>query len=80
MSLLFAYDIRVVFTLRIILFSPPLANTHHASKRLACWVKKSDDDNILKYISYFSPENLLWHFMQSVSLGDNLHETLKPIF
>ena len=26
-------------------------------------------DNNLKYFSYFSPENNLWHFMQIVSIG-----------
>ena len=26
----------------------------------------------------FLPENRIWHFMQSVSLGDNLHEMSKP--
>ena len=28
----------------------------------------------------FFPENRLQHFMQIVSLGDNLHEILRPIF
>ena len=28
----------------------------------------------------FLLENKFWHFMQLVSLGDNLHEILKPIF
>ena len=28
----------------------------------------------------FYPENRLWHFMQIVSQGDNLHEMSKPIF
>ena len=36
--------------------------------------KKSADD-ILKYFSYFFfLENKLWHFMQIVSSGENLHE------
>ena len=40
----------------------------------ACWVKFSADD-ILKY-SYFSfSENRFWHFMQTVSNGNNLHES-----
>ena len=26
------------------------------------------------------PENRLWHFMQIVSLGDNLHEMSEPVF
>ena len=25
-------------------------------------------------------ENRLWHFMQIVSIGDNLHEMSKPVF
>ena len=29
---------------------------------------------------YFFPENWIWHFMQIVSIGDNLHEMLKPTF
>ena len=45
-------------------------------------------DNILKYFSYEDkicmkcqiPENEIWHFMQIVSLGDNLHEMSDPIF
>ena len=28
----------------------------------------------------FYPENWLWHFMQIVSIGDNLHEMSKPFF
>ena len=39
-------------------------NAHHAGK-------KSVDD-----ILYFCQ---LWHFMQIVSLGDNLHEMSKPV-
>ena len=35
----------------------------------------------MKDISYFVfTENRFWHFMQIVSLGDNLHEMSKPIF
>ena len=43
---------------------------------LAVWVKISAE---VKYFSYFFPENRLWHFMQIVSIGDNLHEMSKPI-
>ena len=28
----------------------------------------------------FFLENEIWHFMQSISIGDNLHEMSKPIF
>ena len=28
----------------------------------------------------FFLENRIWHFMQIVSLGDNLHEVSDPIF
>ena len=28
----------------------------------------------------FFPENRIWHFMQIVSIGDNLHEMLNPVF
>ena len=28
----------------------------------------------------FFPENRIWHFMQIVSLGDNLHEMSNPVF
>ena len=31
-------------------------------------------------IFLFCPENRFWHFMQIVSLGDNLHKIPKPIF
>ena len=37
-------------------------------------------EDILKHFSFFSQENRLWHFMQIVSRGDNLHEILKPVF
>ena len=26
------------------------------------------------------PENRIWHFMQIISIGDNLHEMLNPVF
>ena len=28
----------------------------------------------------FFPENRIWHFMQIVSIGDNLHEMSNPVF
>ena len=36
-------------------------------------------DDVLKYLSFFSLENKIWHFMQIVSLGDNLHEVSDRI-
>ena len=45
----------------------------------ACWVKISADDKVLIFILLFL-ENRIRHFMQIVSLGDNLHEVSKPIF
>ena len=43
------------------------------------WVKNSAGDN-LKNLFLFFPENRLWHFIQSVSWGDTLHEMWKSIF
>ena len=45
----------------------------------ACWVKISAN-NILKHFFLFFLENGIWHFMQIVSLGDNLHEVSNLIF
>ena len=42
-------------------------------------VKLSSDD-ILKYFFLFFPENRIWHFMQIVSNGENLHELLNAVF
>ena len=44
----------------------------------ACFVKISAD-KILIYFSFFL-ENRTSHFMQTLSLGDNLHEVLDPFF
>ena len=33
----------------------------------------SADDNLVIFFLFF-PENSIWHFMQIVSIGDNLHE------
>ena len=46
---------------------------------LAICVKFSAD-NILKYFFLFFPENRIRHFMQIVSIGDNLHEMSNPVF
>ena len=44
------------------------------------WANSSDDKMTIVFL--FFPENRLWHFMQTVSLGerDNLYEMSKPIF
>ena len=36
-------------------------------------------DNKLEFVFLFSPENRIWHFMQIVSNGDNLHEMSNPV-
>ena len=37
-------------------------------------------DNKLMIFFLFFPENRIRHFMQIVSLGDNLHEMSNPVF
>ena len=37
-------------------------------------------DNKLMIFFLFFPENRIWHFMQIVSIGDNLHEMSNPDF
>ena len=39
------------------------------------WANSADD-----ILMIFSPENRIWHFIQIISLGDNLHVMSKPIF
>ena len=39
----------------------------------------SADDRLMIFFLFF-PENRIWHFMQIVSLGDNLHEMSYPVF
>ena len=41
------------------------------------WTKWNSADN--KWMIFFL-ENRLWYFLQTVSLGGNLHVMLKPIF
>ena len=53
--------------------------TRGHSVPLAIWVKFSADD-ILKYFFLIFPGNRIWHFMQVVSTGDNLHEMSIPVF
>ena len=43
------------------------------------WTISADDVDGFFYILFF-PENRLWHFMQIVSWGENLHEMSEPIF
>ena len=38
----------------------------------------SADDKLIFFL--FSPENKIWHFMQTVSLGENLHDVSNPVF
>ena len=44
----------------------------------ASWIKNKWAS--FDIFSYFFTENWLWHFMKTVSLGDNLHEMSNPIF
>ena len=37
-------------------------------------------DDQLVIIFLFFPENRVWHFMQIVSIGDNLHEMPNPVY
>ena len=39
------------------------------------WANLDDELSFL-----FFPEDRIWHFMQIVSIGDNLQEILKPVF
>ena len=39
----------------------------------------SADDRLMIFFLFF-PENRIWHFMQIVSVGDNLHEMSNPVF
>ena len=39
----------------------------------------SADDKLMIFFLFF-PENRIWHFMQIVSLGDNLHEMSNSVF
>ena len=42
------------------------------------WAFSADDKMMLFFL--FFPENRIWHYMQIVSLGDNLHEMSNPVF
>ena len=41
---------------------------------------KFSANNILKYFSFFFSKNKIWHYMQIVSSGDNLHEISNLFF
>ena len=45
---------------------------------LAFWVKNISRQHI-EIISLFFPEKRIWHFMQIVSNGDNLHGMLNSV-
>ena len=38
----------------------------------------SADDKLMAFFLFFL-ESRIWHFMQIVSLGDNLHEVSNPV-
>ena len=46
--------------------------------RITLWANLADDKLVIFFL--FSPENRIWHFMQIVSIGDNLHELSNPVF
>ena len=39
------------------------------------WANLADNKLVIFFL--FFPENRIWHFMQIVSIGDNLHEMSK---
>ena len=41
------------------------------------WANSADDKLMIFFL--FFPENRFWHFMQIVSIRDNLHEMSKPV-
>ena len=42
------------------------------------WANSADNNLVILFL--FFPENRIWHFMQTVSIGDNLHEISNPVF
>ena len=46
---------------------------------LTSLLANSSDDQLMIFF-LFDQGNKFWHFMQIVSLGDNLHEMSKPVF
>ena len=53
-------------------------NIHQSLTFTTLWAFSADDKMMLFFL--FFPENRIWHFMQIVSLGDNLHEMSNPVF
>ena len=45
---------------------------------ISLWANSADDNLVIVFL--FCPEKMIWHFMQIVSNGDNLHETSNPVF
>ena len=42
------------------------------------WAYSADDKVMI--LIFFFPENRIWHFMQTVSIGDDLHKMSNPVF
>ena len=42
------------------------------------WTNSADDTLMIFFLFFL--ENRIWHLMQIVSYGDNLHEMSKPVF
>ena len=40
----------------------------------------SADNKSMIFYLFFQKKNRIWHFMQIVSIGDNLHEMPNPVF
>ena len=57
-----------------------ITQKHNTVFTLTCtpWTISADDKLLILFL--FFPENMPSHSMQSVSLGDDLHEIAKPIF
>ena len=45
----------------------------------ALWANSANNKLVI-FFSFFFPENKIWHFMQTVSIGDSLHEMSNPVF
>ena len=57
-----------------------IPNLTQTKQLMLSTLDKFSADNILKYFSYFFPENRIWHFIQIISNGENLHEISNPVF
>ena len=42
-------------------------------------LENSADDKLMMIFFLFFPENGIWHYMQIVFIGDNLHEMANPV-